>query len=84
MSDDIRVVGLTKLSRGITEEQFQAFIDEQGLTFPNGLEDGMKASNMFVVSSIPSGAILKDGVVIWRGNTAALKPNDYREIIANN
>lgn len=76
-------MAFTKLSRDVPEETFTGFIDEHNLTFPNGLEDAGKTSEIFKVNSIPAGAIVKDGVVVWRGNPAALKEADYRAIIGS-
>jgi len=75
------VVGLTKVNKRSTEETVMALINDNNLTFPNGKEANGNASQMFKVSSIPAGAIVKDGVVVWRGNPAALEDADFEKYI---
>jgi len=77
----MNVIGLTKITKRSTEETVQALITDNNLTFPNGKEAEGNASDLFKVSSIPAGAIVKDGVVVWRGNPAGLKDSDYEKYI---
>ncbi len=77
----MNVVGLTKVTKRSTEETVQALINDNNLTFPNGKEANGNASQLFKISSIPAGAIVKDGVVVWRGNPAALNDADYDKYI---
>lgn len=69
--DKISFVGLTKQSKGTSDEDVQAFIDEHKITYPIGKEDG-SASNAYAVSGIPAAAVVKDGVVVWRGHPGSL------------
>jgi thiol-disulfide isomerase/thioredoxin len=74
----LQVVGLTKLSRGVTEEKFRGFIEQQKLTYPIGKEDG-ELSRQFNVSGVPAAAVIKGGKVIWRGHPGYLRPEMVRE-----
>ncbi|MCU0253756.1 MAG: TlpA family protein disulfide reductase [Acidobacteria bacterium] len=67
----LQVVGLTKLTKGTTEEQALAFIKEKGVTYPTAKETG-ELSAAFNVTGIPAAAILKDGKVVWRGNPSRI------------
>jgi thiol-disulfide isomerase/thioredoxin len=69
--DKMSFVGLTKQSKGTSDEDVQAFIDENKITYPIGKEDG-SASNAYAVSGIPAAAVVKDGVVVWRGHPGSL------------
>lgn len=67
----LEVVGLTRMSRGTTEEQVRALLAESGATFPQGHSDGA-LSDRFAVTGVPAAALVKDGVVAWRGHPARL------------
>ena len=67
----LKVIGFTKLSRETTREEAMAFIDENQLVFPIAQEDG-EISKSVSVRGIPSAAIYKDGVVVWRGHPARI------------
>lgn len=65
------VIGLTKLTRNKTEADVRAFIDEQSLGYPIGREDG-SMSALFGVNGVPASAVIRDGVVVWRGHPAQI------------
>lgn len=65
----LNVVALTKITRNKTPEEVMAFVGENRLTFPVGYEDGTM-SYLFAVTGVPAAAVVKDGVVIWRGHPA--------------
>lgn len=67
----LEVVGLTKLTRGATEEKVLAFIEQNQLTYPIAKEKG-DLSQQFAVSGIPAAAVVKDGKIVWRGHPARL------------
>jgi len=67
----LQVVGLMKMDKGTSEEGVRSFLDEQGITYPIARQDGA-LSLYFNVFSIPAAALLKDGVVIWRGHPGRL------------
>ena len=67
--DRINFVGLTKQSKDTSDEEVKTFLQENGLTYPILKEPG-QASTDYVVSGIPAAAVVKDGVVIWRGHPA--------------
>lgn len=67
----LQVVGVTKLTRNVTDEKAQAFLTEQKVSYPIAKEDGT-LSTYFGVSGIPAAAVVKNGKVIWRGHPAQL------------
>ncbi len=67
----LKVVGLTKITKSATEEKVVEFMGEQGVTYPMAKEDG-KTSAVFAVSGIPAAALVKDGEVLWRGHPGRL------------
>jgi len=67
----IKVVGLTKQSRGVSDEDIKTFIEENQLTYPILKETGQSSSD-YLISGIPAAALVKEGVVIWRGHPARL------------
>jgi len=69
--DKMSFIGLTKQSKGTSDEDIVSFIAENKITYPIGKEDGA-ASNAYAVSGIPAAAVVKDGVVVWRGHPGSL------------
>ncbi len=69
----LNVIGLTKVTRGKTDEDVTAFISENKIGYPIAKEQDGKASTTFAVSGVPAAAVVKDGKVVWRGHPAQLK-----------
>jgi len=67
----LQVVGLTKVTRNVTDDQVTQFLTEQKVSYPIAKEDGT-LSTYFGVSGIPAAAVVKNGKVIWRGHPAQL------------
>ena len=63
----LRVVGVTRMSKGVTEEQALAFVNELGVGYPNAKDAGETLSRYYNVTGIPAAAVVKDGKVVWRG-----------------
>lgn len=67
----LQVIALTRVTKSATPERVAEFIEENGLSFPIGQEDGEYAK-AFGVSGIPAAAIVVDGAVVWRGHPARI------------
>lgn len=67
----LQVVGLTRLTKGKTEDDVKKFIEENKLSFPIAKEKGDMA-DYFAVSGIPAAAVVKGGKVVWRGHPGRL------------
>ena len=65
----LNMVALTQVTKSSTDESVSAFVQEAGLTYPVGKEDG-QFSARFSISGIPAAVVLQDGVVVWRGHPA--------------
>lgn len=78
----LEVLGLSKLSRGTTQEDMAGFIKTHGLTYPIAVENG-DASELFGVSGVPAAAIVQDGVVVWRGHPATLDTQMVDDLLKN-
>jgi peroxiredoxin len=68
----LNMVGLTKMTRNITEDQVSAFIDETKVNYPIAKEQGDAMSQHYGVRGIPAAAMVKDGKIVWRGHPARL------------
>ncbi len=66
------IVAFTKVSQTATDETVRAFIAKHKLTFPVGRELGGSMSTAFGVYGIPAAALVKDGVIVWRGHPTRL------------
>lgn len=68
----LQMVGLTKQSRNITDDQVNDFLKDTNVTYPIAKETGEQMSEYFGVRGVPAAAVVKDGKVIWRGHPARL------------
>ena len=68
----LKMVGLTKMTRDIKEEQVTSFLADNKVTYPIAKEKGDAMSKHFGVRGIPAAAVVKDGKVVWRGHPARL------------
>lgn len=69
---DASAVLLTRLSRDATVESVQEFLDTNDVTEPTA-HVRQDVAERFGISGIPAAAIVKDGVIIWRGHPARLE-----------
>jgi thiol-disulfide isomerase/thioredoxin len=82
-SQGLDVVGLTKMTRDITEQQVNDFIAENKVTYPIAKEQGDAMSKAYGVQGIPAAAIVKDGKVVWRGHPAKLTDEMIQNFIGS-
>lgn len=68
----LNMVGLTKMTRDIKEEDVTKFLSENKVGYPIAKEKGEDMSNQFAVRGIPAAAVVKDGKIVWRGHPARL------------
>ncbi|MCA9566904.1 MAG: TlpA family protein disulfide reductase [Myxococcales bacterium] len=68
----LNIVGLTKQTRDVTEDQVKEFIASNNITYPIAKEAGQAMSTRFGVKGIPAAAVVKDGKVVWRGHPARI------------
>ncbi len=68
----LSVVGLTKQTRGVTDDQVKQFIADNKISYPIAKEQGDAMSQYYGVRGIPAAAVIKDGKVVWRGHPARL------------
>ena len=69
-SRGFQVLALTKLTRGKTSDEVEAFLADHQLSFPVAKEDASTMSKHYGVSGIPAVAMVVDGAVVWRGHPA--------------
>jgi len=69
----LAVLGLTKQSRDISDEEVESFLTENEVSYPIAREEGNAVSSEYAVSGIPAAVVLKDGKVVWRGHPARIK-----------
>ncbi|MCB9679945.1 MAG: TlpA family protein disulfide reductase [Alphaproteobacteria bacterium] len=67
----LNMVGVTKMSRGKTEDDVKSFLSENKITYPIAKEGGAMSA-LFGVSGVPAAAVVKDGKIVWRGHPAQL------------
>jgi len=67
----LQIVGLTRLTRDVTEASVRDVLTGNSVEFPVARESGAMAT-YFHVKGIPATAVVKDGIVIWRGHPLRL------------
>lgn len=75
--EGLKVVGFTKITKSSTEASVRDFIAENEIGFPLAKETGT-LTTAYSVSGIPAAAVVKDGVVVWRGHPARLSDETLR------
>lgn len=65
----VQFVGLTKLSRGTTEDELNKFLKENNVNYAIGKESG-DLSTYFAVTGVPAAVFIKNKKVVWRGHPA--------------
>ena len=75
--DGLNVVGLTRLTRGTTPEQLDAFLKENHVSYPIARDDGTMGDH-FAVQGVPAAAIVKDNTIVWRGHPNKLNDEMLR------
>ena len=69
----LQIVAVTKQTRGATDTDVQSTLVEAGLFgLAVGHEREGAMSEAYAVTGIPAAALVKDGVVLWRGHPAQL------------
>jgi len=70
-AEGLQVLGVTRITKTATEESVKEFIAESGVTYPIAKETGALAE-YFSVKGIPAAAVVKDGMIVWRGHPMRL------------
>ncbi len=81
-SQGITVVGMTRLTKTATEEKVRDFYRQNKISFPTALERDGAMSEAYVVTGIPAAAVVKDGIIVWRGHPARLTEEVIRKLKA--
>ena len=68
----LSVIGLTKQSRDVTDDQVQDFVTSNSIAYPVAREQGQSMSDAYNVKGVPSAAVGKEGKVVWKGHPARL------------
>ena len=80
-SRGLQVIALTKVTKTSSDEKVEEFITENGLKFAVAKETGA-ATQAYGVSGIPACALIKDGVVVWRGHPARITETLIEKYVA--
>ena len=68
---EFQLLGLTKINKSSTVEKVQELIEEEGIDYAIAKEDG-SITEYFNVTGVPAAAVVKDGIIVWRGHPAHL------------
>ena len=75
----LQVVGLTKRTRSATDEGILTYLDEQGITFPIGLENG-ESTRDYDVYGVPAAAVVT--VSCWRSSATRLQLDPWPPLMS--
>lgn len=79
----LQMVGVTKMTKGSTEDQVKEFIASQKVSYPIAKEAGEETSAYYGVKGIPAAVVIKDGKVVWRGHPARLNDQMLDQFIGS-
>ncbi len=68
----VQIIWLTRVTKSATDDDVRAMITEFGIPYAVAREQAEQTSQAYAVTGIPAAALVKDGVVIWRGHPARL------------
>jgi thiol-disulfide isomerase/thioredoxin len=67
----IQIIAVTKVTKSSTDDKVQALVADDHLGFAVAKETG-EMSMTYAVTGIPAAALVRDGVVVWRGHPQRL------------
>jgi thiol-disulfide isomerase/thioredoxin len=76
----VEVVGLTRMTKGVHEDKVVEFIEAQGVSYPIGVSTG-ELARALEVRGIPAAALVKDGIVVWRGHPGELSDEALQQLL---
>jgi len=77
------LVGLTEMTRDVTPEQVEEFIEDNGVSYPIAKEKDQALARQYGIRGIPAAAMVKDGKVVWRGHPASLSDELIDKVLTN-
>lgn len=80
-AEGVSVIALTRVTNGATDEQVAGFISGNALSFAVGKAE-QAVLDGYAFRGTPSAAVVRDGVIVWRGHPSALSPQILREVRA--
>ncbi len=78
----VQVLLVTRLTKSSTEDSTLAFLAENRVAFATLVDDHSTMSDGAAVSGIPAAALVRDGVIIWRGHPARLDDTLLDRVLA--
>ncbi len=78
----VQVLLVTRLTKTSTEESTLAFLAENQVPFATLVDDNSTMTEGAGVSGIPAAALVRDGVIIWRGHPARLDDVTLDRVLA--
>lgn len=78
--EGVQVIGLTRQTKGVKDEDLEAFLAGNNVSYAVGHADD-SLSKRLQIRSVPTAVVVKEGKVVWQGNPAALTPAKLEEWI---
>lgn len=78
----LQVIGLTRLTKGSTEEQMRQVIRERKVSWPTAWENGDAWDYFELNSGIPAAVALRKGKVVWEGHPTYLTRDMVEVLVA--
>jgi len=75
------IVGLTELTRGVTPEDVDAFIEDHDVNYPIAKEKDQTLAVQYGIQGIPAAAVVRDGKVVWRGHPGYLSDGTLDKLL---
>jgi len=78
----LKVVGFTRITKSASEIIVRDFLQAGAISYPIAKENGDLA-DLFRVTGIPAAAVVKEGIVVWRGHPARLTDTQITSFLDN-
>jgi thiol-disulfide isomerase/thioredoxin len=75
--EGVQVIGLTRLTRGATEEQVRKFVADHGIDYAIG-KDTRGLADRVGVRGVPAAVVVRGGEILWQGHPAKLTDEQLR------
>lgn len=75
------VVGVTTLSKGVTEQEARDLVEELGLSFPNAVDRRRVVADRFGVRAWPRAYLVADGAIVWEGHPKHVDEGQVRGLL---
>jgi thiol-disulfide isomerase/thioredoxin len=80
-ADGLDVVGVTTLSKGVTEQEARDLVERLDLSFPNAVDRQRVVADRFGVRAWPRAYLVAGGQIVWEGHPRNVDQGELRRLL---